>query len=324
MNNLKKLLNSLVDSQCMATIGETEQPIRNWYILDGQIHLVTALKTLRFEKHSALEEIQSRIDGGYITAPPNVSIKNRRAPAPDNTQSALVHKTSDYSIFNIHKKNRDVNAAHVNNLVAAIQKNNLLAGQPILVNENMEVIDGQHRLEAAKKLGVDIYYIMRGGLTIEDAIDLNINTKNWSYADYLEYWISQGLEEYMYFKEYKERFEFSWMLSINLLHYGTTASQNSRDTFISGELKINHAEYAAKIGWITTKLKEYCSFHNDRSLVRAIDTSYRAGRLDPFLLIKKVKMAPDRLTKCSDTDSYLRMMEDVINYYNKGERVRLY
>ena len=61
-----------------------------------------------------------------------------------------VIETTDYDIFKGIVGNRKVEKKHVEMLTGAIDRNNLLNVRPIIVNEEMMVIDGQHRLEAAK------------------------------------------------------------------------------------------------------------------------------------------------------------------------------
>lgn len=69
-------------------------------------------------------------------------------------------KTKDYGSFKEINSNREVDQRHVRSLVAAIEQKNLLHVNPIVCNADMEVIDGQHRLEAARALGVEIYYTL--------------------------------------------------------------------------------------------------------------------------------------------------------------------
>ena len=53
--------------------------------------------------------------------------------------------TRDYDKFKLLEENRTVSKSHVNKLKIAIGDNpNIMRAQPILVNEDMEVIDGQH------------------------------------------------------------------------------------------------------------------------------------------------------------------------------------
>src|SRR5690606_774965 len=70
-----------------------------------------------------------------------------------------MNKTTDYSIFGEIESNREVDLRHVRKLMKAIEKRNLLHLNPIIVDEQNRVIEGQHRLEAAKQLQVPIYYI---------------------------------------------------------------------------------------------------------------------------------------------------------------------
>ena len=70
-----------------------------------------------------------------------------------------IHSTYDLNVFKILEGNRNINLLHVERLVKSIEENGFLK-MPIIVNKNYEVIDGQHRLEAAKKSKSMVYYII--------------------------------------------------------------------------------------------------------------------------------------------------------------------
>ena len=59
-----------------------------------------------------------------------------------------VYKTTDLSIFKSIDGNRVPNLQHIKRLAQSINVYGMKCN-PILVNEQMEVIDGQHRLAAA-------------------------------------------------------------------------------------------------------------------------------------------------------------------------------
>ena len=61
----------------------------------------------------------------------------------------------------------------------------------------MHIIDGQHRLEAAKKLGFPIFYEVQQDLKHEDMFILNKNQKNWGAKDYINYYCEQNYPEYV-------------------------------------------------------------------------------------------------------------------------------
>lgn len=251
-------------------------------------------------------------------------ISREEIPASDEVINQ-VYKTDDLGKFNFHPKNRKVNPAHVDKLSASIAKNNLLDDQPILVNEHFDIIDGQHRLKAAMTLSAAISYILKEGLTVEDAITLNINTKNWTYRDYLKYWIDQGNEHYIYFKQFMRKYGLSYSISVGILGLGQATNGNRlTDIFNEGKFIPKEKEYAEDIGDKILEMMEYGSFANDRSFVLAFDEVMRMDEYDHPTFMKKLEMAPDRFTKCSNKENYFRMIEDVINYHNRGETIRLY
>lgn len=103
-----------------------------------------------------------------------------------------IFSTTDYKKFNIIKRNRDISNVHLERLIKSINKNNYLEMNPILVNGEMEVIDGQHRLEAAKQLGVPIFYRVISMKSVEKSEDvlitMNITQRPWRFDDYVKFY----------------------------------------------------------------------------------------------------------------------------------------
>lgn len=125
-------------------------------------------------------------------------------------------KTINYEQFKFRKDNRNcIDQAHVKRLIESIRAKNLLELRPILVNKHYEVIDGQHRLEAAKELGVEIYYNIEEDLTAGDIITLNIN-KQWTLADFLNFYVQNGYDEYIKFKAFMDKNAITARVALNL------------------------------------------------------------------------------------------------------------
>lgn len=121
------------------------------------------------------------------------------SPANPKKQQLLIMQilsTTDYSIFKSIEANRDILPGHVSNLVDKIQKRNLLDVNPMLLTSDLFIIDGQHRLEAARLLGVPIYYVISDRLTTQDISILNTSKKLWKLTDYLNFYMISGKEEY--------------------------------------------------------------------------------------------------------------------------------
>lgn len=112
-----------------------------------------------------------------------------------------VRKTMDYSIFGQVSGNREINEANIRGIMASINKKNLTQIRPILVDENMRVVDGQHRLEACKRLGLPVYYQVMTDLVSEDVILLN-NQKRWTTDDYINFFASKGIEDCVHLQRF--------------------------------------------------------------------------------------------------------------------------
>jgi hypothetical protein len=107
-------------------------------------------------------------------------------------------KTQDYSIFKMVDFNRDKNKKHIQAVIKIIKKENLLHLHPILVNNHMEVIDGQHRLEAAKELGLEVFYI-KSDLSYEHILSSNLIQKNASLSDVIKFYaLKDAIPSYVF------------------------------------------------------------------------------------------------------------------------------
>ena len=115
-----------------------------------------------------------------------------------------VYRTSKLDVFNIIKGNRPPNPQHVRRLADSIRTNGMMQN-PIIVNENLDVIDGQHRLLAAKDSSSVIYYIIMEGYGLKEVQELNINQKNWSKKDFLESYADMGLESYVKLRNFMRK-----------------------------------------------------------------------------------------------------------------------
>ena len=70
-----------------------------------------------------------------------------------------IQKSKDYNIFKTLTGNRELNISHKEKLKKSFKENYLIS--PIIINEKYEIIDGQHRFNAARELGYYVYYILR-------------------------------------------------------------------------------------------------------------------------------------------------------------------
>lgn len=108
----------------------------------------------------------------------------------------IIYTTDNYYQFKKLMNNRDVRSGGVKNIIDSINTIGYVTN-PIIVNEKHEVIDGQHRLEALKALGMKVDYIVAEGAGIEECRLMNRKQGNWTTMDYLKSYARGGNENYI-------------------------------------------------------------------------------------------------------------------------------
>ena len=83
---------------------------------------------------------------------------NKFKNAPMAKYSNQVQTSSDYAKFKTLIGNRKPNELHIKRLISSFKERYLFS--PILVNEKMQIIDGQHRFLSAKELNLPINYLV--------------------------------------------------------------------------------------------------------------------------------------------------------------------
>lgn len=107
----------------------------------------------------------------------------------------VVYHTHDYSIFKILDGNRSVPSTRVNKVKESIAAVGYLQ-IPIVVNQNMEIIDGQARLSAFSDLGLPIYYVIINNAGLKQCQALNTYGTKWTVKDYIISYAKGGNQNY--------------------------------------------------------------------------------------------------------------------------------
>lgn len=240
----------------------------------------------------------------------NVSTTNK------DGQSFNVQFTRDYHLFKVMSENREISAGSVIRLQHSMKNNGVLMN-PIFVNEKMEIIDGQHRFHALKELGKEVPFIVMQGYSHKHVHVLNMQARNWTSNDFLEYHYKQGNPNYVQVYNFMNKYTTdrkSHSLSLNAAMYLLAPKITVSDKFVTedgrvfkiweaGEFKVNnHAE--AKM--ITDYLFETC--------YPEFDKWGNAGFVESFYLL--LKKYPKYFTFDGFTKKFPYMVRDL--KFNRG------
>jgi hypothetical protein len=239
-----------------------------------------------------------------------------------------VYKTNDLTIFNQIRGNRPPNPQHIRRLCSSIKDNGILQN-PIIVNEEGEVIDGQHRLMAAIECSAPIYYIIVKGYDLNEVQILNLNQKNWTSKDFMYGYAEMGIEPYIKLKDfYKTNKVFSLTDCIRLCSNtsGISSTQmankfrakttivNSLGIFNQGTWKGKDFDLAQENADKLKMIKPYYNGYNKSIFIASILTLFKNENFNFFEFLEKLKYQTQKMQDCTSQSQYTLLIEEIYNY----------
>jgi len=243
-----------------------------------------------------------------------------------------VYATTDYSMFKELQGNRTVNALHVRRLRESFKSAYLLS--PIIVNEDYEIIDGQHRFAAAKELLLPVNYIVCAGYKLQEVQLLNTNMKNWKSDDYLKAYCDLKYPQYLKFREFMQMFpDFGFascetILSnlatphLNLKSKELISETNTTGTYMvrsfeEGNLNIPNFQKSVETAKKIQQIKPYYDGYNRATFVRAMIGLFKIDHYSHQKMIDRLEANPTFMQHCSNVGQYKAMLEEIYNFRSR-------
>lgn len=231
-----------------------------------------------------------------------------------------VHTTKDYFLFKPIDGNRNVNKLHVSRLKKSMLKNYLFT--VMIVNENYEIIDGQHRFAVIKDLGLPLHYVKCEGYGLNEVHILNENSKNWSADDFLAGYCDLDKIDYKIYRRFKEKYRFGHNECMAMLTGANGGGGSAYELFRSGKFKVTHLDEATEEAEMIWQLKDLYDGFRRRSFVYAMLQLFDKENFEFSEFLQKVKNQPSVLTDCSTSDQYIALIEEIYNY-RRRQKVNL-
>ena len=243
---------------------------------------------------------------------------NNLKTEPMVKHSNQVHTTTDYFLFKPIEGNRNKNLLHMNRLKKSMSEKPLFT--VIIVNENYEIIDGQHRFDVIKELKLPLNYIVCKGYGLKEVHILNQISKTWNADDYLAGYVNLGYPAYVKYAEFKEQYGFGHNECMSILS-GSYVKSNI-DIFYGGSFKIKNYEEGCRIAEKIIIIAPYYEGVKRRSFIFAMLQLFKNPNFEYSEFLQKLKTQPTALMDCVDVTSYVSLIEEIYNY-RRREKVNL-
>lgn len=230
----------------------------------------------------------------------------------------VVHETNDYDKFTPIEGNRILKDGRVNKIISSIEDVGYIPS-PILVNEHYQVIDGQGRLEALKRLNMPVYFIVIEGIGIEECISMNINQGNWKLPDYIDSYASRGYRSYLYLQSLLENYGKTFKRVV--IFFAAGCGQNPTGLIKKGKINIseedfNKARYA--LSWLVG-FKSIIDAIEGRNeyFYEALLYCYKETWIDNNKLLDKIKKYQYKLSVVGNIYQAMKQIEDIYNFRSR-------
>ncbi len=235
--------------------------------------------------------------------------------------------TNDLKKFKYFEYNRQIESSNVNKLVRSISKNNLLEENPILVTKDMYVIDGQHRLEACKKLQIPVFYKVCENYKPEDLITFNAAKSIWRAESYANYYANQGNIEYIKLLDFCKKHGISVAVFVDCFFGGKNAQSLKEGDFEFDKYEV-FGDWLKKARECQDFIRENCNvvsnnggrlFVNSGRFLGALIDIFKFGA-DFESFKSNLILLSHKLKPCTSKSFYIEIFLDIYNHCKRDDK----
>lgn len=237
-----------------------------------------------------------------------------------------IERTFDYDRFTFDNTNRTIKrSGKLKRMVKEMKLKNKLSDYPILVTPllggKFVIVDGQHRFEAAKELGYEIFYkISDYPDTLEKIGIANSLQDKWTPTDYVHHYAKRGFKHYKLLVQYSEEWELPMSAIVDIF-----TNQDRGLTIKTGKLTISPEleERSVRLHTHMLDFEHQFSYWSHRLFIRALKTLMKKTNYDPEKMKVQLKKYGFPLDRQAYSKAYIRMLENIYNWQNKKKELFL-
>lgn len=232
--------------------------------------------------------------------------------------------TTNLGMFKFHEANRDYTTPQSQNRIKRIADSMLSDGllpHAIVVTSKMFVVDGQHRLEAARIAGKGIWFFIDETIPntskgiFSAAKKYNRDAKIWSKSDYVHGLAKQGNTSYQQLIDFRKKFPMYSQTEAEMFLTNSGTKSIGRAAFADGKFEVKSVRKAEEMANNILKLAPFFKDYNSSVFVRTMLTIMeKKPEFDFNRFLHKLNLRPGMLKRQGDKESYKLLIEDIYNF----------
>ena len=233
-----------------------------------------------------------------------------------------IYSTTEYGAFNKLRGNRAVNELHVRRLVEAIKEKDLQI--PIIVDHDMNVLDGQHRLDAYKIVGNPITYIIKDKFELQDVRNVNSVNRKWTLTEYLMSYCKLGKKDYQLLEWFHRTYEFGIAECVAMLNGKGYTNVNILKEFRKGEFVIDDLEQGKTWAKNINACGEYFQYYKKATFIKAMLSAMKDKTFSFKIFFKRLSNNSSKLKNQGSRNDFIVNIERLYNHGTANKfKVRL-
>jgi len=241
-----------------------------------------------------------------------------------NPSESGLRSTEDYGLFVMHTHNRPLRQNKA--LAASMRQYGFRKGGAIHCrptgNGKLEVVQGHHRLDEARRQGLPVWYI------VDDepegpAIDVleGAASRHWSVEDFAECYREAGYQNYVVLQKFRADHHLTMGSAAALVGGQSAGSGNMNQRVKAGTFLVRDMAHARDVVEITDLCRRVgLGFATSGAFVAAVSMVLRIPELDVAVLVSSIERYPMVMNKRSRKDEYLEEVESQYNYRARGDK----
>ena len=227
-----------------------------------------------------------------------------------------VMRTTNYFAFKTLDGNRNVTEKRIAKIMESIQAVGWISN-PIIVNENMEVIDGQGRLEALKRLGMPVEYRVVKGLSIRECREMNDANQPWQVNEFVKSFADTGNKSYQRLQQLIDMYHVPVRDILRLMNRDRNLSKARLKT---GEWEMENADFGTALKRLpiyTGYMEVFKRFKGNGLIKKQVSFWLTENAYPHSEIVDFLKQCDPEQIYCSSAE---RMIECIQKEYNRNKR----
>lgn len=231
-----------------------------------------------------------------------------------------LYSTRDYDLFEMGARNREINEKPL--LLASMKEHGFMPSSAIHCVRTeagkLRIVRGHHRFHYAKRLGLEVYYILDDSNTDIYALEGD-SSSHWSLRDFIVSRARAGNEEYQAVLDFQEEHGLTLGMAITLM--GGDSKKTGHRRVKDGSFEVSEDLRLARAVVDVTDHFKSCgvSFATQAAFVGAVQLALRVPECDPNILKRRASQWPAEVRAATSTDGYLKELDAL---YNRGAKAK--